>query len=136
MSKWPNRTRFFEFQVDKKGVVEELIADGDIETLCGSITQRRYCIVTDGCAPTLAALKPFAPDMFEEDEIAWWLREISEEDANASYAMDKLCGKVPVFTKEDNELVQSGPIRMNFPTSHCFFSTNSLHPRRLQAGSP
>lgn len=86
--KWPAGTRFFEVQKDKKEVIEELIEQGDIESLCDSETGIRFCIATNGCVPTLNEIKAFAADWFEKGEDAWWLAEITENDAKVSYGMD------------------------------------------------
>ena len=86
--KWPAWTRFFEVQKDKREIIEKLIEQGDIESLCDSETGISFCIATNGCVPTLKEVKAFAADWFEEGEDAWWLAELTENDATASYDMD------------------------------------------------
>ena len=99
------------FRWIKKRTIRDLIAQGDIETLCGSATGHSFCIATDGVAPTLTEIKQFAPHWFEEDEDAWWLCEIDEQDAVSSYAMDAVDADFPIFTGRDQHTK---------PTLRCF----------------
>ena len=102
MDKWPEGTRFFEVQKDKRNVIDELFAKGDIEALCGSETGECFCIATNGCTTTLKEVKAFAADWFGKDEDAWWFCELPENDATTSYDMD-YTPKRRIFTENDQD---------------------------------